>query len=350
MKKKELNTIINRWIAKYARKGVSANCIAQYIPYVERLIKEDLPPIIDLKHLSLLIGIDYLFISKIAHGPEKFYRQFSIPKRSGGERTILAPYPSLLFVQRWICENILNKQKPQFCVHGFVEGRSILTNSMQHQGNLMLLKMDIQDFFGSIPLTHVINYFQKDLGYNSDVSYFLAKICCYKGFLPQGAPTSPSLSNLINKHLDRRLYRLSKQFNLTYTRYADDMVFSGEKIPSIFIQYVSDIVTDCKLTINESKTRLYKEHGNKIITGISLSSGKPKITRDYRRRLHQELNYIGRYGLAGHMRHNKIKKSNYLESLIGRLNFWLFIEPENRYATEMRKNLRSLIPHRSTVQ
>ena len=202
--------------------------------------------------------------------------------------------------------------------------------------------MDIKNFFGSIPQNFVINYFHKELGYNIYISYFLSSICCLEGVLPQGAPTSPVLSNLISTSLDRRLYRLAKKFNLVYTRYADDLAFSGDEISGAFIRYVRDITADCNLKINDSKTRLYGPGGSKIIAGISLATGVPRITRDYRRKLRQELHYIEKYGIVSHMRHNRIKEASYIDSLCGKVAFWLSIEPDNKYARKMALKLKTI--------
>ena len=104
--------------------------------------------------------------------------------------------------------------------------------------------------------------------------------------------------------------------------------------------FVTQIILQLNI-VNQKKVRLYKEHGNKILTGISLASGEPKLPRDYRRALEKELYYIEKFGLSGHMAHNKIRKANYLESIIGKVEYWLMIEPENQYALKMQKFLWS---------
>lgn len=329
---------MQRWRAAYLREGYSACKSAELLGYVESLVRRDLPPIINLHHLSLLVGVDYDHLIKVVNAPEAFYREFDIPKRSGGMRTITAPYPSLAYIQRWIFDAILSRQKVHGCVHGFVEKRSIVTNALVHCGCAMLLKMDIHDFFGSIPINSVINYF-KGLGYNHKVSVFLALICCHNGALPQGAPTSPALSNLISMSLDRRLYRLAKHFGLNYSRYADDIAFSGETIPTTMITYVTRIAEQCGLRINAKKTRLYGEGGRKLIAGVSLALGSPRLPREYRRELRQELHYVEKFGLKKHISHNKIRRYNYGEVLLGRLAFWLSIEPDNAYAKRMKERI-----------
>ena len=343
MRKKEVEEILEKWRTECLRKGMTGLDLQKYLDYVGNLIKQDLPPIVDMRHLSLLMGIDYAHIATVVNTTSDFYREFEIPKRSGGSRVITAPYPSLKYMQTWIYDNILTNRKTHFCANGFVHGHSILTNAQMHENCKMLLKMDISDFFGSIPQSYVINFFRKELGYNLNVSWILSSICTLNGSLPQGAPTSPVLSNLISTSLDRRLYRLSKYYGLTYSRYADDLAFSGNDIPTAFIRYVEGITKDCNLEINRSKTRLYGQGGSKIIAGISLANGKPRVPREYRHKLRQELHYVRKYGLEGHMKHNKIRRANYPESLLGKINFWLYIEPENVFVQEMRAKLMNEI-------
>lgn len=317
MKKKKLNKLKEEWESFYQAKEISHELMECYMSYALNLMEKDLPPIFDFHHLTLLMKVNSNFLSSVISCPQKFYRDFTIPKRSSGTRTITAPYPSLKYIQRWILSNILDKVKIHGCAHGFVRKRSILTNVKIHQGNKYLLKIDLKDFFPSIKIDWVIQIF-KELGYEHTVAFYMASICCCEDQLPQGAPTSPAISNIAVRHLDRRLYRLAKKFTLNYSRYADDIAFSGNKINGCFVRYACDIIKDCGLTVNENKIRLYNNRGSKILTGISLASGVPKITRSYRRELVQELYYIKKFGLNGHTSHNKIRKSNYIESLIGK--------------------------------
>lgn len=339
MRKKELDNTIYKWRKFYESKGIKQELIDVYLSYAQNLLKNNAPIIFDFEHLSLLLRLNRDLLSTLVNAPDSFYRQFFIPKRSGGQREITAPYPSLKYVQTWINEKVLSKVPLHGCAHGFVDRRSILTNVEPHLGKPCLLKIDLKDFFPSITINMVIQVF-KSLGYTPDVSFYLASMCCYEGVLPQGSPASPAISNIVAKHLDRRLYRLGKRFGYTYTRYADDIAFSGEEIPVAFIKYVKDIVTDCGFAINEKKVRLYGKNGNKILTGISVASGKPRIPRDYRRNLEKELFYIKKYGIDAHMNHMKIRRYNYIESIIGRVNFWRMVEPDNKLAIEMSAYLR----------
>ncbi len=335
MTKKECNILISKWQDFFISRGLTEDLRNICIEYITPLIQNNLPPIFDFKHLCQLLGIKESILASMVNCPEKYYHTFTIPKKSGGKRTITAPYPSLKLVQTWIYQNILDKIEVHGCAHGFIKKRSILTNVKVHQDQKCLLKIDLKDFFPSIPLAWIINIF-KSLGYEHYVAFYLASLCCCEGVLPQGSPASPVLSNIVAKRLDKRLYRLAKRYDLNYSRYADDIAFSGEHIPVKFIEYINTIITNYHLSINPKKVRLYKEHGNKILTGISLSTGKPKLPRDYRRTLEKELYFIKKYGLEGHINHNKIRKTNYLESILGKVGYWVMIEPDNQFAKEMQ--------------
>ena len=338
MNTREQNIILDNWEQFYDSKGVESELTKVYMAYVEKLVKQSLPPIFDFRHLSLLLNINEYDLASIVNSPNSYYRTFDIPKKKGGFRTITAPHSSLKNIQKWIYYNILNNIKIHGCAHGFAPSKSILTNANVHINQKYLLKIDLKDFFPSIPMSYVLQLF-KSLGYTSKVAFYLSSLCCYDGCLAQGSPVSPVISNVIAKHLDRRLYRIAKKYHLRYSRYADDIAFSGECISVKFIEYVKEIITDCGFLVNDNKIRLYKEYGNKILTGLSLATGVPRLPRDYRRSLEKELFYINKYGIKGHISHNKIRTSNYLESILGKVRYWLMIEPNNTFAQQMYEKL-----------
>ncbi len=324
-------TLIREWKSYLLDKGLSQDIVSQYLGYIQKLASQSLPVIFEVEHLAAHVGIEYNELNKMIHCTSLFYRRFSIPKRNGGERIISASYPSLLLCQNWIYNHILKREDLHFCAHAYRPKKSILTNASKHLESKALLKMDMKNFFPSISINWVINYFSK-LGYSNNVAYALGSLCCLDDALPQGASTSPALSNILLSHLDSRLYKLSKKFNLNYTRYADDLTFSGGYIPHKCIGIITCIVTDFGLKINESKTKLIVGDKQKIVTGISIQGGKLSLPRKSKRNIKQEVNYIRRYGLLSHISKLKIKDPYYILSLEGRLRFWLQVEPSNEYA------------------
>lgn len=165
------------------------------------------------------------------------YKEFRIPKKSGQHRIILAPSTPLKIIQRKLSQVLYSIYNPKASVHGFVVERSILTNAQRHSGKNYVLNIDLEDFFHSIHFGRVVGMFMKP-PYNCsrDVAVTLAKICCHtqsvngiiKSILPQGAPTSPIVSNMICSRLDSELRRLAERNKCFYTRYCDDITFSTD--------------------------------------------------------------------------------------------------------------------------
>lgn len=332
---------IEKWSDFFSRKGIDKILQDKYIEYIKVLEQNNVPIIFDFNHLRLLMGRSDLYFTSVINSPENHYRSFKLRKRNGGFREILAPYPALLEMQYWIYNNILKKIPVSSYSHGFVCKKSIITNAKIHLNQKELLKLDLKDFFPSITINRIIYVF-KSLGYTNKVAFYLASLCSYEGTLPQGAPTSPYLSNIIAKKLDKRLIGLSKRYDLRYTRYADDLTFSGNSIPTKLLEYINEIVTSEGFVINPEKTRLYKNGGKRIVTGISVIGNELKLPKNYRRSLRQELHFIIKYGYESHIKKKKIRKINYIEVLLGRVNFWLSVEPSNKFALNARSYLLDL--------
>lgn len=336
--------ILKKWRIYFENRQVRTETYELYLAYIDTLLSNNVPIIFNFDHLCLLQGRTNEYLSSVINSSENHYREFKIKKRSGGQRSITAPYIALLEMQYWIYENILKTISIHSSAHGFTHKKSILTNSSIHKGQKQLLKLDLKDFFPSIEINRII-YIFKQLGYPNSIAFYLATICCYKESLPQGAPTSPILSNIVSRKLDSRLIKFAKKFNLKYTRYADDLTFSGDNIPVKFIEYISDIINDEGFEVNETKTRLYQNKSKRIVTGISVIGKEIKVPRGYKRKLKQELHFIKKFGLDSHISKKKIRKHNYLFSIAGKVNFWLSVEPKNQNALESKKMLDEYIKH-----
>lgn len=337
----EIKKEINDWKNFFIDHGLETNLISDYLSYISSLIENNAPVIFEIKHLSQLIGINTSELLKMIYSPSDFYREFEIAKRSGGKRKISTPYPSLKKCQRWIYENILKKQSVSSHAHGYVQSKSIITNATIHAGKNNLLKMDIKDFFPSISINWVIVFFKK-LGYAHDISFYLASLCCLKNHLPQGAVTSPCLSNILSFSLDNRLGKLSKKYKVTYTRYADDLFFSGDKIPLSLIKSVTNIVTSYGLNVNTEKTHLIRTSKRKIVTGVAVHNEVITLPRTYKKNITNTLYHIKKHGYLSHVSKLKVRNPYYLESLIGKLNFWQQIEPDNKFVERSISYLKEI--------
>lgn len=311
---------------------------AGYLKYVKRLAANGLPPIFDLGHLARLIGVETRSLAAVANNPGGNYRTFSIPKRRGGERQISTPSPLLLHCQRWILNNILNAIEPSEHAKGFVKGRSVIQHAEVHRDGEYLLTVDLKDFFPSIGIRRGISVFLR-AGYSPSVSFILANMCFLNNTLPQGAPTSPQLSNIVAKRLDVRLSGLAKTANVAYSRYADDLAFSGSSPVNGILPLVRQIVLSEGFFINDDKIRHMGPGSSKIITGISVSRGILKLPRSSVRAIKQESHFLITRGAIAHAEASGNWDPILTDRLVGRVGFWLQIDPDNVTANRIMKRL-----------
>jgi retron-type reverse transcriptase len=222
-------------------------------------------------------------VSQVSH-----YRKFYLPKKSGGKRLIAAPMQRLKNAQYRILEQLLNKVVLHEAANGFVKKRSIVTNAEKHVGKSILLNVDIKDFFPSVDFKRVKGVFRK-LGYAEKISTLLALICTeaptdevridgknyfvQKGnrVLPQGAPTSPALTNILFYKCDKRLQGLAAKTGCTYTRYADDISFSSNDPaanPQQLVWRIKKILADEGFTVHPEKIRIMRQSSKQEVTGV----------------------------------------------------------------------------------
>lgn len=279
-------------------------------------------------------------LTPILYDIPRYYTHFKIGKRRGGYRIISAPKKELLNLQKIIYQRILLPVNIHPASTGFRQNISVKNNASPHLKNKQVLKVDIRDFFGVIKKKRILNTFEK-MGYPTNISKVLAEICTLDNKLPQGAATSPALSNIVAYSLDVKLADLAKREALTYTRYADDLTFSGENISfKDFLLQIEIILASEKFGLQRKKTRLSTERKRKIITGISISSGeKMTIPKAKKREVRKNVHFILTKGLAEHQRFIGSNDPAYLKRLIGYLHFWQMVEPDNAY---VQKSLTAL--------
>ena len=217
---------------------------------------------------------------------QRSYRGFTIPKRTGGQRQILAPNPELKGLQRQILRSVLAGLPTHPAAKGFQPGESIVTNAVKHAGRALVISMDLKDFFPSIKKERVRKLFKK-VGWDQEAAKWLATVCSHNGSLPQGAPTSPRLSNLANFRFDTRLHALTAACDGEYTRYADDLTFSfpGELWDGAeqFIRLVKEIAYEEGYRINRrKKVRIRRRHQCHEVTGLVVND-RPRLPRRTRR-------------------------------------------------------------------
>ena len=273
-----------------------------------------LPALADPAAVATLVGISTADLAKLMRpGTDagSGYVEFEIPKAKGGTRKIAAPRTPLRKVQRKILDEILAKVPLHDAAHGFVPDRSTVTNALPHTRAAIVLKLDLKDFFPTVHYRRVKGLFQY-LGYNEEVSATLAGLTTYRpkldnghvvwpGVLPQGAPTSPAIANLVSRRLDARLGKLAEKYGATYTRYADDLTFSFRVDPAIklgrFLWWVDGICQQEGFTERADKRRVLRNKHQQRITGLVVND-KVNIPRVDRRRFRAILHNCARHGLA----------------------------------------------------
>lgn len=284
--------------------------------------------------------VDKNTLIAILRSTSKYYTHFKLSKRSGGYRIISAPDTNLLHLQKVIYKRILLSANIHPASMGFCQNISVMHNAKVHLGNKHILKIDISDFFGSIKRHRIIKAFEK-IGYPANISEVLGELCTLDGKLPQGAATSPILSNIIAYDMDVKLTLVAQKNNLKYTRYADDLTFSGDNIAfEALLSEIDNIIREEKFVIQRKKTRFLTEKKRKIVTGISVSSGeKLTIPKVKKREIRKNVHYILTKGLVEHQQFIGSTDPSYMKRLIGYLNFWLMVEPENEY---VKKSIAAL--------
>lgn len=324
-------------------EGKNQEYIDKCLGYAKKLFDQGLPIIYDQLHLSLLVGYEEKYLLKVSNSQELFYREFDILKKNKREyRTISEPLPNLKNIQRWILSELLSNLEPSEYSKAFRAGFSIKDNARFHRRQTKLLTIDIKDYFGSINFNKVY-LFYRNLGYSKQVSVMLANLCTLNNGLPQGSPTSPMLSNLITKRLDIRISGFCKKHDIRYTRYADDLTFSGEFNEGFIIKFVKQLLQSEGFTINESKTRVRKKNQRQEVTGIVVNE-KMQASRKYRRDFRQSMYYVKRYGLDSHVKRiNNVNKLNYLYHLLGMANFINDINPNDKEVKEDYQYLKNLL-------
>ncbi len=314
---------------------------AKYLAYCKNLHKKGFPIISSPEHLARLIGIDYEYLCRMAYAPHYFYREFKIPKSNGESRTISEPLPDLKFVQHWILINILEKVAVSPYAKAFVKRRGVKENARFHRGQNVVLTMDIKDFFPSVNIHDVVDIFT-NLGYYSDVANYIAHLCCLDHSLPQGAPTSPYLSNIRLINFDQKVAEYTKPYSIRYTRYADDITLSGDFDASDMIKHISKWLYEDGFKINSRKTRVAHKCARQEVTGIVVNSHMqiPKVDR---KKIRQEVYYIQRYGLESHLSRTGNTRQNYLNHLLGKINYARYINPKDTEINEYFIYIRDLL-------
>ncbi len=285
--------------------------------YRQRLNDNNVPVIYNLRHLRKIFRIkkreqDIFF----GENKSSLYRSFSVPKKNGGIRQIEAPCERLKEIQRWIKDKIVDEFVVSEYATGFRKNMSIVDNARKHVGKELVINMDIKDFFSSVTYADVLLMFMY-IGYRKDVAHLLTKLCTNaNNVLPQGSPASPSISNHVLLKLDKRLGKLAESIGADYSRYADDITFSGNSSIESIIPLVEEIVKEEGFRINKNKTRLQYKNQRQEVTGLIVND-KISVPAFIDSEIRNAIYFIKKYGVYNHIKHIGCNKSFYKEHLYG---------------------------------
>lgn len=306
----------------YLGAGVSAGLNAAQSDQV-KLARHGLPAINQALELAAAMGLSlpelrFLAferrVSRISH-----YRRFAMPKKTGGERIISAPMPRLKRAQYWVLDNVLARVPVHPAAHGFIKQRSIVSNALPHVGQAVVINLDLKNFFPSIGMPRIKGVFS-ELGYSEQLATTLALLCTESPTeevsvdgerffvahgmraLPQGAPSSPALTNILCRRLDARLQGCAAKLGFTYTRYADDLTFSGDagarKLAGKLLWRVKQIIADEGFTPHPEKQHVMRSAQRQSVTGVVVND-KPSLERQTLRRFRATLFQVEQDGPQG---------------------------------------------------
>ena len=282
-------------------------------------------------------------IYSISNNIEKNYKIYKIKKRNGKYRTIYEPNLILKQIQKQILNNILNNKSISKYAKAYHKGIQLKDNAILHINKEMILKLDIKDFFENISFLDIYNscfpieYFPKSVG------MILTYLCTYDNHLTQGSPTSAYISNLVMKEFDEELGNWCDLMNISYTRYSDDMTFSGAFNPSELITKVRKMLYKLGLELNNDKIHIVYKSSSQNVTGIVVNE-KVQVSSIYRKKLRQEIYYIKKFGLISHMkkRNINVNEERYLNILYGRVLYVLQINENDKEFIKYKQFIENL--------
>ena len=366
-------------------KNASTKYLETIKKHVTPLVNNQLPVLLTMGHLAHTIDIPYQYIMRVCNRKYDPYRVFSIQKRSGGKRYICVPDEYLSIAQKWIHHNILCSTYALGClsanVTAFKPNGSHIKNAKMHLGSDWIIKLDISNFFEAISERQIYHVFRR-LGYRELVAFNLARICTrvldrkkdirknkkrwkshsgkwkyinsrVLGHLPQGAPTSPMLANLVCVELDKEIQKIAMNKDLVYTRYADDIALSGSKKnkdeSKIILSEISRILGKYGFNVNHLKTKIISGGARKIITGLLVDGNCVRIPKSYKDEVKKELYYIHKFGLEDHCK--KIDKKNHIAYLMRLKGKILYIcKVEKKVGRKFLDKFNSEFPQFSKIE
>jgi RNA-directed DNA polymerase len=273
------------------------------------------------------------------------YYRFSISKGNNKKRWINAPKDELKNVQNILLHKIFYRASVHPCAHGFVPKRSIVTNARLHLKQNWVINFDIHAFFPSTKMALVYNTIERYFDFSPDLTQLLTSLCTKDGELPQGAPTSPHLANLVMWNTDIILQGYAERNRLVYTRYADDLTFSGAQVPQDIQHDIQNILASFGYRLARHKSKILGQHKRQMVTGLVVNE-KLNLPRPTRKRLRAILHDIKKSGFQEAISRSKMN----LDQIIGRISLQAMWDRDaaNDQIMELAHALNLLPPEHSS--
>ena len=300
----------------------------------------------ELASIERDLGFPAKTLYGLSNNLEKHYHNVFIPKSDGSKRKLSVPDLILKKVQRSIADNILAQYTISRYAKAYKVGSNVQKNAHPHVGKKKILKLDIEGFFDHILYSQVKNTVFYKEKFSEPIRVLLSMLCYYKESLPQGAPTSPAITNIIMYDFDETVGDFCIKKKIAYTRYCDDMTFSGCFDEGEIISFVKGELCKLGLFLKNRKTAVISASKRQVVTGIVVNE-KMNVKKDYKKTIRQEIYYIKKFGLDEHLKRLGISdKQQYVLSLKGRIAFVLQTIPNEyefvEYKDFLNANLRIL--------
>lgn len=265
-------------------RALGPNAAATELAEIQRLLDAALPPVTSQETLATMFGLNAGIVWSLIHRSRKHYRTFAL-KKGRGWRQIKAPRIALKTIQKWISVHLARSYQAPEHVHGFVPGKSHISAAERHLHAKWVFSVDIENFFPTTPENLVVQELVH-LGYSPRSASLISSLCCLDGVLAQGAPSSPVLSNLCFSQADHLLSHVAQGLGVRFTRYADDLTFSGTGTPpKALATEVFGVFENLPWNLSREKTILV-EHPNRLkVHGLLVHGSNVRLTKGYRNRL-----------------------------------------------------------------
>ena len=300
----------------------------------------------ELSSLARDLGFEAKTLYAVSNSLEKHYRQVCLPKKDGGVRTLSVPDPLLKAIQRRITQVLLVHMPVSSYATAYRYGGSTCRNAAPHVRQPVVLKLDIQHFFDSILYSSVKERVFPPNIYAEPLRVLLSMLCYHGQSLPQGAPSSPAITNILLSDFDQEVGAWCAGRQIRYTRYCDDMTFSGQFTPQDVIAFVQDRLRPLGLFLNAKKTQVLSSGQRQVVTGLVVNEKLGVPAHDLRS-LRQEIYYCRKYGVSSHMARLGISEAeeHYLMRLMGKVNYVLQVTPDKGEFRQARAWLMDAMAH-----